>query len=461
MGRLTKIEGVINSTPNHYSHVKVFPRGLPSYLDPLLRGTLRFGKRTGNTIALINPDNTFSLSVAPLSRSSQIYLAAITPWVNQDCILSMGPGKELREVDDVIDNMIVLKTELQRNYTTQDKVLLHSFPMLMAVGVNTGDKSIVVKSHYNLGNGDVFAYLQTDGLLQSLSEVRANKAAYLGTTTDPFYAKLYRLELDEQVNRNIDTGATVYIRAYPGYFSSGIKVPNALLSSEPIGPFLLDFLSGRLLEGKNFRETFSIKTIGRSGVYKLGTPNDYALVEKNHVIVDRPWAAHYPMFWQLAEGAMRLTPNRVVMKVNQNRQFCVGTKCVPPLPAVGTRWRLSLIPTDDCTIRFIFNPHPPQEFTLFSGTAASAIVIIPTGAPVTDVEINILSTTNVAEVQVSDWSPLDNTVETIEYSIVIEATGQSTYQSTGAMLKPYFIGSEFLKSTWDTGSIFDGGKIWG
>lgn len=461
MGRLTEIEKVVNSTPNHYSHVKVFPRGLPSFLDPLLRGTIRFGKRTGNTVALINPDNTFSLMAAPLSRASQIFLANETPWVNQDCIVSMGPGKELHEVHDVIDNMIVLKSELQRDYTTQDRVLLHSFPMLIAVAPVPGDTTIIVKSHYNLGNGDVIAYLQTDGLLQSLSETRANQVTYLGTTTDTFYTRLYRIQLDTPVNRTIVSNTIIYVRAYPGYFSQGIKVPNALFTSEPIGPFLLDSLSGRLLEGKNFKETLAIKTIGRSGVYILGTTNEYQTIAKNYVVIDRPWTAHYPMFWQLAEGTMRLTPSRVIMKVNSKKQFCVGTKCIPNLPAQGTQWRISLIPNDDCTIRFIFSPNAAQEFSLMSGITSNIIVAIPTGAPITHIEVNILSTAAVAEVRMSDWSPLSNTVETIEYSLVVEATGQATYQSTGAILKPYFLGSEFLRSSWDTGSIYDGGKVWG
>ena len=68
MGRLQKIESVVNDTINHYGHIKIFPRSLPSFVDSLLRGTLRFGKRTGNSIALINPDNTCLLYTSPSPR---------------------------------------------------------------------------------------------------------------------------------------------------------------------------------------------------------------------------------------------------------------------------------------------------------------------------------------------------------------------------------------------------------
>ena len=59
----------------------------------------------------------------------------------------------------------------------------------------------------------------------------------------------------------------------------------------------------------------------------------------------------------------------------------------------------------------------------------------------------------------SDWTHLDGTVEQMEYAIVAHATGISTWQSSGLMVKPMFFGSEYLKLVYDSGYEYDGGKV--
>jgi len=459
MGRISRIEGIINSTINAYSHIKIFPRGLPRFVDPLLRGNIRFAKRTGNTISVMNPDNTFEFETAPQQRDDRITLELTSEWLAPDAIVSIGPGRELHQIVDVIDNVVLLRDVLAQAFTLEDQLLLHSFPMLNVANSFVGDTSVTVKSHYKLANGDTFAYLLTQELLQSLTEIKVIQATRLGTTTDPFYSELYRLELDAEISRDIPAQELIFHRAYPAYFSSSIRVPNSLFTPDPIGPFLLDLLSGKLLEGTEFPETFAIKTLTQAGSYILGTSTDYVTIDNNFPIFDRSLTAHSPMFWEIAEGTMRLTPNRVVFKVNDENKFVLGHKCIPPIPE-DHEWRLSVFSNEDCTIRFIFNPHPFQEFTLLSGITQTLTVTIPPGADVTDIEINILANSNICEVQLADWSPTQNIVDQIEYSFVADVSGQATWQSTGLVIKPYFIGSEFLKATWDSGDEHDGGKVW-
>jgi hypothetical protein len=426
----------------------------------MLRGTIRFGKRTGNTIALINPDNTFSFSEPPKSRETKFVLSQITSWIINECILSLGPERELHRVDDVIDTTILVKDPITQTFTLQDRVLLHSYPMLSSIDINIGDTSIIVKSHYPLGNGDVFAYLQTESLLQSLTEIEIVKATKLGTTTSPFYNLLYSLDLAKPVEKNIISNSVVYLRAYPAYFSYPIRVPNALFTSEPIGPFLIDLLSGRLLEGNEFKETLSIKTLSRTGTYMVGDSTSYVTSSKNSIILDRSVPAHVPMFWDLAEGTMRLTPTKVIFRVDPNKKvFCAGTKCVPHLPS-GFGWKINLLANEDCTIRFIFSPNTAQEFNLISGIPKNITVTIPSGDDITDIEINLSSVAIICQVSLSDWTPLSGTVEQIEYCFIVHATGNATYQSSGLVIKPYFLGSEFLKTSYDIGSLYDSGKIY-
>jgi len=460
MGRLRRIEQLVNSTVNHYSHVKIYPRSLPNFVDSLLRGIIRFGKRTGNSIATINPDNTFELSEAPVIRTRQLKLSRPSEWINLGSIISLGPGKEMHRIYDIIDNELILENKMERTYTLNDRILLIAHPIEVSITAPYGSTSVTVKSQYLLGNGDVFSYLSTESLLQSLTDIKVVKAVYLGTTPDPVYTKLYRLDLQTNIERELLSNSIVYIRAYPAYFSSPIRVPNALFTSDPIGPFLIDILSGKLLEGGSFKETLSLKTTNRAGEYILGNVSEYVKVEKNYIVAERPWAAHFPMFWALAEGTTRISPNKFHMRVNTKNLFNIGLRCVPPLLLAGKKWRINLHSNDDCTIRFYFYPNPPQEFSLISGSNKSILLSVPNPSnPITQLEINIFSSSSICEVTMSDWTPAKDTAIQMEYSLVVEAIGQATYQSTGLIIKPYFLGSEFLKTSWDSGSISDGGKV--
>ena len=546
MGRLSKIEQTINNTVNHYSHIKIVPRGLPRFVDSLLRGTVRFAKRSGNTISLINADNTFKFLTPPQIRDNKFNIAETTGWINEDCILSIGPDRELHQVYDVIDNTVLLKSNLTQSFTTDDKVLLHSYPMYLLVNVNEGDTIISVKTHYKLANGDTFVYLYNENLLQSLSEIKIKKATYLGVSGNSFYSLLYSLELEAPMPTSLALNTRVYMRAYPAYFSAPVRVPSALFTSEPIGPFLIDMLGGRLTEGLEFKETFAIRTLNRNNNYTLGDTTSYVTVDKNYLILDRSIPVHAPMFWELAAGTMRITPTRIVLKVNDTysfdntdlvsfhyedgrvqyrgsvnlsrvdvnqlfrdgggneyrvldvnatfnyisiltqlgdvpepgsvdetiinhmdgsirivteNKFCAGIKCIPVL-SPNHSWKVNLLSNEDCSIRFIFTPNDPQEFTLLSGIPKHITVTIPAGNSITNMEINITSQSNICEVYMTEWSPAKDTVEQIEYSFVVEAVGTGVYQASGLIIKPYFMGSEFLKTSYDINASYDSGKIY-
>lgn len=547
MSRLNELEQIVNNTVSHYSHVKIMPRGLPRFADSLLRGTVRFAKRSGNTVALLNPDNTFEFASAPQTRDDKFTLLYPNIWITPDCILSMGPERELQQVYDVVDQTILLQNNLTGTYTTSNKVLLHSYPMLLFADVSSGATTITVKSYYKIANGDVFSYLQDSTLLQSLTEINITNAVYQGTVGSGFYNLLYSITLEKGIEKSFPANTMVYFRAYPAYFSTSIRVPNSLFSSEPLGPFLVDLLTGRLLEGQEFDETFSLRTISRSGNYTLGDATSYVPINKNYLILDRSVPVHAPLFWELAEGSMRITPSKIVLKVSStlsfdntslipyqynvvdgvgvvqylgsvnllnvrvndifsdgsgteytvadidvtynnisiltlggsvpgaisttvvdhltgsirvvgDNKFCAGIKCIPHL-STNHSWQVSLLTNQDCSIRFIFYPNDPQEFYLIANITQSITVTIPVGEEVTDMEINITSLANNCEVRMSEWSP-KQTVEQVEYSFVVKATGIATYQASGLIIKPYFMSSEFLKMNYDSGINYDSGKVY-
>lgn len=460
MGRLQRIEDTVNATISSYSHIKLFPRGLPFFVDSLLRGQVRFGRRTGNNIAVINPENTFGIIEQTAPRSDIVRISRSSQWPDVGMIVSMGPGKELVKIKDVIENELIFETELSQTYTTSDSILLFAYPLVMFSPANIGDTTIMVKSHHRLGNGDVFGYLQSPGLLQSFTDIKTVEVIDLGTTGDPGFPHLYSLILSKPIGQSLDETSDVFFRAYPGYFSAPVRIPLPLSSNQPLGPVILDILSGRLIEGNNYPEVLSIRTLNRASQYVLGDNTRYITVSKNHVILDRGFSADIPMFWDLAEGTMRLAPNRVLLRVNHINQFAAAIKCVPPITSAKS-WRVNLRSTEDCSIRFIFRPYAEQEFNLGSGVTQTVIIQSPfTGDPITDIEINVLAASNVCEVSMSDWTPVGDTVEEIEYALIVEATGEATYQSTGLMVKPYFLSTDFLRANYNLGSTYDGGAVY-
>ena len=472
MNKLSKIEQIINSTINHYSHVKLFPRGIPRFVDPLLRGVIRFGKRTGSTIGVINPDNTFTFDVLPIRLDNKVTLSRTTEWITPDCILSLGPNRATHTVDDVIDNTLLLKEQLNIEFSKEDVALLYAVPMLMYQDQAVGDTEVWVKSKYPLANGDILVYKQTDSLLQSLNEVKILEAVRRTEPDqfDTYYTIVYKITLEKPITRGFLKDAMAYMRAFPAYFSQTINVPNSIYTNEPVGPFLLDTMSGGILEGKDYDEYLSYRTLNRTGGYILGTKNKYVTVNKNYLVLKRPVAAHVPGFWELAEGSVRFSPNKILFKTDPIKNvFCLGLKCVPYLPSnfvvtetgevKSFRWLLNVSSTNDCSIRFIFYPNEPIEFILKSGVSQDITLEIPTNNEITDIEINISSEFS-CQVSLSDWTHLDGTVEQMEYALVSHATGIATWQSSGLMIKPMFLGSEYLKMVYDSGHEYDSGKIY-
>lgn len=460
MGRISRIEEVVNSTISSYAHTKIFPRGLPVYLDSLLRGSTRFAKRTGNNIAVINPNNTFSFTTLP-SVSDTVVQLVNPSGIVINSILSIGPGKELLQVSDVINNNFLITNPIKVTPLSTDKCLLYAVPIIVAETASKGTTTITVKCNLPLTNGDIFVHLYSQDLLQSLTEIKTTQVSYLGTTTDINYPNLYRLSLISPLTVALNTNTITYIRAFPAYFSQVIPIPNATFTSEPLGPFLLDFLSGNLLEGNAFGENLSVRLLNRSNEYIFGDVGTYVSVDKNAGIFNRPWSSAYPMFWDVAEGHIKLSSNRCHFFTNDKKVFCAGIRCIPFIEVPNDlHFRISLKSNEDCSLRIIFNPNSPQEINLTAGATSTFTITLSSSTPVENVEINILSSTNTCEVQMTDWSLVEGIVTSIQYNIMIEAIGQATYNATGMILKPYFLGSELLKGTYDSGITFDGGRVY-
>lgn len=460
MGRLTRIENTVNSSLSTYGQVKIVPRGLPYFIDNLLRGEIRFGRRTGNSTAVMNPDNTYKLANTVERGAGIVELTTTPAWISPNSIVSVGLGKELRLVADVIDSTIVLNEVLKFAYEQSDFLLLHSSPIVMLATATKGSTTVQVKSKYSLGNGDTFVYQLSPGLLNSISEIKAPTVSFGGTTGDPAYPKVYVLNLEKPLERDLEIDEMVYFRAYPAYFSNRIRVPNPVNSSDQMGPFLIDNLSGRLVEGPNFDETLAIKLIDRRGNYIQGDDLFYTTINKNFHVLRRPIRAHSFLFFDVAKGEMRFTPQRLVMSNSEENLFRIGQKMVPPLPANGVIYKFTTRSTVNAEMRIFLHPYETPILLNIKPEPQTHEVVFPTDiTPIQSIEITVISETADVYIEMGDWA-VDATVNEIEYSLVVEATGFAGYQSTGLLLKPLFLSTDLLQGQYDSGDSYDMGFIY-
>lgn len=455
-GRLTKIEDTVNSQLDSL-HVKIVPRGIPYFVDSLLRGTVRFAKRTGNTNAILNPDNTYKIGSTVAVGDNSIS-TSVSQWVDVDSIVSMGPNKEAVEVDDIIGNQIVFKTRLKFGYGPSSEFILHASPMKPNGNLQAGSTSIQVMSKYKLTNGDVLTYKGTPGLLQSLIEIKCDRAIYGGVTTDPTFKYLYLLELKEPITRGIDSDEIIYIRSYPAYFSNPIRVPNLFNSSLPMGPFLLDYLSGRIVEGFTPIETFSIRLKDRSQTYRMGDEYSYVTAAKNHEVLGRSLDARLFGLFNTIRGDTRITPNKVALEVGDNRQYRSSYRLTPDLDFEGQEYRFTTESNSSGTLIIYLEPGYKVELNIRSGVQAH-IIAMPSGKKYR-MDIVFVSESAKARVLMSSWTQVGPQIQYIEYSYHIEAVGRGKYQSTGLILKPYFITPEILSGRYDSGDSYDNGFVY-
>lgn len=455
-GRLTRIENIVNSTLDSL-HVKVVPRGIPYFIDSLLRGTTRFAKRTGNSNALINTDNTFLYESDVSEGQERFNLSYNNDWITVGSILSFS-NKEKHIVDDILDRKtVILNNRLKFSYSAEsDSVLLHAVP-LKPTNIIANSIVININSQFLLANGDTIAYFSTSGVLQSMTEIKVKKVIYTGVSSDPIYKHNYNLELSSPIIRDIDSDEDIYLRAYPAYFSGQLRVPNLYNSTNPMGMFLIDYLSGRIVEGFNPKETFSVKLRDRGSQYHVGSQYHFESISKNYPVTNRPINSKSFVFFDQVKGDTKVKPNRVVFE-SSDFNFRSSMKLVPNIDFNDQGYRFTTQSNSAGILALEFQPDIRIELPINVGIQSHSIVV-PSGFR-NQMEIIFIGDSKKNKIEMSDWTQIGPQIETIEYSIVAESVGRGKYQSTGVMLKPIFLTTEILSGRYDVGDNYDSGFVY-
>jgi len=470
-GRLTRYQQLVSGITPHHTNVVVQPRGFPIFSDPLLKGQVRFARKTGADFALINPDNEILLSASAPKNTQILQLDRPNRWIELGAILSIGPDEEFAKIKDFSNSTITLTKPLTGNFTAENRVHLLATPIEPGQDVSEGSSTFVVRSRYHILAGDRISIETTPGLLTSLLDFKVSKSRLLDIVEgfSPF-SQFFEIELETPVTIDlVEGGANLYLKAQPSYLSNQIFIPQVPGQPDDIGPFLLDYVSGVLFDRPKVEEQLSIEVfdkLGNSIVNDGGFPSK---ISKNFPISEMPIMADSIVLWQVADGSMTFSKRGTTQEIlaisicDSNGQFQTTQEVVPFLPP-GTEWNVPVVSTTPCTVKVTFVPNKSREFQLAARSPRQIrIGTEPDELPTERIEIIVIGTSE-TEVEFGNWIPTQNQAFSMVYGLTANVFGDAQWQATNTFQKPYFLNFAMgLKGRFDsnrTPNRFDGGMLY-
>jgi hypothetical protein len=314
--------------------------------------------------------------------------------------------------------------------------------------------SVRVVSKYKIFSGDAIAYKTEPTLIGSLLNTEVLAVEYIGTIAAGY---VYDLTLEAEVD--VEVGQTIYLRGRPAYESEEIFVPDLPYSNQNIGPFVIDYISGPLLDSvtEEISEVFNIELYSTGGTL-LYKQDD---VGKNFPIQRVPLDASMPLFWDLLEGSLNFeaTKYRMIGTSSDISRFAIITHLIPNFRP-GLAWTFTVEAEVDTELTFHFPPNAQQSFSLLAGIPTGVVISIPPGGEdATRMEISALTSIPNKRIYVGSSSTVGSRVGKIKYSIVSTADGEYTWGASGLLVKPYFLQLALLEAQYSVIGHHNRGNI--
>jgi hypothetical protein len=470
-GRLTRYNQLVSGISPHYSNVVVQPRGFPIFSDPLLKGQVRFARKTGADFAIINPDNEIRLAQAAPKNTRTLLLERPNRWLEIRAVLSLGPDEEFSQVKDFGDEFITLEDPILGNFTEENTVNLYATPIEPAQDASAGSTTIIVRSRYHLLAGDKLSVETTPGLLTSLLDDRVLNARLLDVASDgvnPF-TLFFEVQLEDPLTVDLVEGGTnLYVKAQPSYLSNQVFIPLVPGNPDDIGPFLLDYVSGVLFDRDNVDEQLSLTVFDKLGAPIVHDGLAPLPVNKQFPITEMPVMADVICLWHVADGSITFSKRGTTQEIyavslcNELGQFQVTEEVIPAMPP-GTEWNVPVTANEPCTLRVRFYPNEWREYALPQGSPVQALIgTTADDVPTERIEIIVIGTPDTT-VEFGNWVPTQNQAFSLIYGITADVFGDAQWQATNMFQKPMFLNFAMgLKGRFNsnrTPNRFDGGML--
>jgi len=473
MGRLQRYNELLSGISPHYSNVVVQPRGFPIFSDPLLKGQVRFARKTGADFALINPDNEILLQAAAPKNTQILLLERPNKWLEIGAILSIGPDIEFATVRDFSDTFIQLTEPVTGDFSENASVNLFATPLFVSLDAPADSTTLIVKSRYHILAGDKLSFETTPGLLTSLLDISVSRSRLLGVVDEeaPF-SLFHEVILDESTPVDLTAlsgGNNLFLKAQPSYLSNQVFVPQVPGNPDDIGPFLLDYVSGVLFDRPNVDEQMSLTVYDKLG-NSIVDDNLFPLpVDKQFPISEMPIMADSIILWHVADGAMTFGKRGVAQEITAiaicdgRGQFQTTQEVIPVLPP-GTEWIVPVKASTPATVRVTFVPNETREFSLEALTPTQILIgTTATDQPIERIEIIVIGQDEETQVEFGNWVPTQTQAFSLVYGITADVFGEAQWQATNVFQKPYFLNfASGLKGRFNssrTPNRFDGGIL--
>lgn len=291
--------------------------------------------------------------------------------------------------------------------------------------------------------------------------------------------------LDNPIPRDLEIDDIVYLRGFPAYRSNVITIPPHRRLPHPIGPFVVDYVSGRFTDGQSPTEVLSLQTFDG-----LDAPIDNAFpvaVPKNQPVLRVPIHQSAFLFFHRYRGTITYRNNKFVFR-NDDRGRCeIWADLVPawPAPLVGQSdlaWttRLTFKSANVNAMYYQFEPNeiarvpgfPDQLLAVGSGGGnesknviigmhagqqpATRLRIITSGEPNGEIEMDGWNA--VGTVNDGLWQADGQQAEKLQYGIVARQIGAFDWQAGSLQIKPYFKTLADLYTQMDV-DVLDGGTL--
>lgn len=451
---LRRIETLANDVAKDYSNVRLLARGTPTFLDPNLRGSLRFARSAGNFLPVLAPNNSTSLGADTSASTADTQLVAITPlpeaFTTLGAVLTIGPGRELVQIADIDTTTGAITTvdPIIGTHTAGTQVDLFGVPVEVIGPWAKNATTIQVRSEVIVIAGDQIAIATTPTLINSTVSTLITSVTFLGTALDG--RNNYELTLDQPITRSLVNEEDILLRGQAGYESQELRL------STVRGPFLVDYVSGPFFGDTIIDEYLNVRLKTALGDPVPGFA-DFVPVTKNAPIVNVRVPAESILFWQPIKGSVQLRGTTVTAITDAQGEFAVFSELVPAWPP-GNEWVFPILSNTAALLRVRFTPNEFRDASLFAGVPARVTVGIGSGEqPGTRVEIVIKGAPG-AQVEIGDWLPSTSAVATLAYQVTSTAYGPNTWQASSLTLKPYFFTLADISARYDA-HAYDQGVV--
>jgi hypothetical protein len=401
--------------------VRVVPRGMAFPLDLFGLGEIRYGKKIESVLPLFVPDNRYTLSEDAIYRMDRIVLDRVPEWIEVGGYVYISK-RELHEVADVIDNVLVLGSTLLADQLTGQPVYHYSNPVKVEGAYSQGKHILNIDTIHYVVRGDVLAIASTATTTTAFREYRINDYRLVSISSEGIYQ--YQITLDRGIHRDLLDEEIIQIRAFLGYKSRLLNLPtNSSYFNEIQGPFLLDWQSIQFISGVDIDETQYIQRYDYSRT-PIGPPIE---IQKNTVILDAPIRANQFLFWDKVDGDMNYDGGieRFLALLDDDGKWWLKHTCAPQIQVPFTFAAGSMVVVEKAALsnNEWFRIDDSENAMLFEYQVDSTYVPTATAAASGFFIVH----PNVAAIANNDWFSLTDGFGTIVY---FEYRVDSTFNAT-------------------------------